>query len=338
MNLPINHVYGIVSENVDGFIEQLPNTKIDGKNTCIENIAFIDAQDTGSGIIYKNWTSENVRGFDELLYRTSFTADTTRHYVVRRMEGKDVVIAAEHIHKICGISTKSECDHIGINAHTKENRGFATYSELRSLDDFPTKGAWYLEEDYIKEMSITLTGDLYICLNGNKMKNITFEESEYKAYITTCQSDDLVIELSSAGNSIFNNNSTSIMSSVGSIYILADLLANINSADDKQIELYNVVLKPYSDEATNNSLISAIYNNNAHPRIMISSSSFIAYNTTDSLIKVNSENSEINVNNNISIINSSFKDNTSSGHLLDLRSCKVLFDNTDFTNNKVEFW
>ena len=57
------------------------------------------------------------------------------------MDGDNVVIAQPHVHKICGISTTSECEHKGIAEHTKDNGGIIRYNELLSDEEFPTSRA-----------------------------------------------------------------------------------------------------------------------------------------------------------------------------------------------------
>jgi len=57
------------------------------------------------------------------------------------MDGDNVVIAPPHVHKICGISTTSECEHKGIAEHTKDNGGIIRYNELLSDEEFPTSRA-----------------------------------------------------------------------------------------------------------------------------------------------------------------------------------------------------
>ncbi len=72
-------------------------------NTYIDSIAFNNRDNSGSGIIYADWTEENISDV--------FKADPTLHTVTTKMDGDNVVIASLHVHKICVIFTTSECEH-----------------------------------------------------------------------------------------------------------------------------------------------------------------------------------------------------------------------------------
>ena len=52
-----------------------------------------------------------------------------------------------------------------------------------------TKGSHYLLTDR-EESQITLTGDLYLCLNGKKITGVRFVGGGYTVYITNCQEEE----------------------------------------------------------------------------------------------------------------------------------------------------
>ena len=53
-------------------------------NTYIDSIAFNNRDNSGSGIIYADWTEENVSEWTKTFYRDVFKADTTLHTVTQR--------------------------------------------------------------------------------------------------------------------------------------------------------------------------------------------------------------------------------------------------------------
>ena len=320
MNNKNNNLLGIYSKNDKGFIKQNPNTKIDGRYVNIEKIAF-ETRD-GSGIIYKNWNKNNVKNYTKTLYRDAFIADQIIKQVVRRMDGENVVIMPPHVHKTCGVSTESECSHRGINSvHT-----IATYSELIDVDTFPTKGAYYLAEDYQDADVVTLEGDLYLCLNGKSLTNVKFVNNDnYAVYITNCINENAMIT-SKENDYLFENTKNQIVSPYV-VEVVTDGLAQIN--DDKLYNnnYYNIVLSPISTKSNIEQTIIDMNNRNAiKSKIVISSVSIARFNINNNNL-INAKNTILNIYD--TVINN----NTINNSLINSEDIIFNIVDSDVTNN-----
>ena len=333
----LNHIYGIYSSNVDEIITQTANTKIDGANTYVDSIAFNNPDNTGSGIIYVDWTEENVSGWTKTLYRDVFVADTTKHTVTVKMDGDNVVIAPPHVHKICGVSTTSECDHEGIDAHTKYNVGIATYSELLNGEDFPTKGAYYLQENYngisgLSVKEVVLTGDLYLCLNGLTLSNVIFKQTNYNIYITNCKDKEASIKLP-ANNKLFENIKAHIITSKGSINVVSDNIFTTSRATD-EYTFYNVNMRPVDENASSQvSMMKTNITGNSSLNVNILKTTIASYSTIESLIDL--PNANLNMN------EVSIKQIDTKKHLINIvqsadNNSVVKLNNVDIKNIYVE--
>ena len=100
-----------------------------------------------------------------------------------------------HEHKVCGIHWAMDCEH-SLNKHGEDAKLYAKMPV--GLDENYVKEYingtsaegesspyMYLDDD-LGDISITLTRDVYICLNGHNC-GLRFEPSNYKAYITNCK-------------------------------------------------------------------------------------------------------------------------------------------------------
>ena len=188
------------------------------------------------------------------------------------------------------------CEHEGIAEHTKDNGGIVRYNELLSDEEFPTSGAYYLQEDYdgksegnVKEA--TLTNDLYVCLNGLTLSNVIFKASDYKLYITNCkeESADIVVP----DDNFITNVKAEIISSKGVIRFTIAGLSNTNSINANDYKLYNISVDRLNKAATNENIINLSYNNNANKNLVISNVSIVNVERTGRIIFA--ENTKVNI-------------------------------------------
>ena len=100
-----------------------------------------------------------------------------------------------HEHKICGIHWAMDCEH-SLNKHGEDAKLYAKMPvglDENYVKDYingtsaigESSPYMYLDDD-LGDISITLTRDVYICLNGHNC-GLRFEPSNYKAYITNCK-------------------------------------------------------------------------------------------------------------------------------------------------------
>ena len=311
-----NHMYGIYSDNTNGFIEQTSG-KILAKQSEIDSIAF--SSDKGYGTIYKNWTKNNVSEWTSSIYKSVFKADTTlNEELLVQMDGKNVVINKAHTHKECGISTTSICQHTGIASHSEAIQ----YDSFTKEDEFPTEGAIYLTEEIENVGSITLTKDLYICLNGFNLKGIKFiGGEEYKVVITNCQDNEVEVK-GIDDDYLFENVSGSVVTEKGDIKVVSDGLFTSTSDKVDKFELYNANITPVSTPSN----VSLINVTNGKTVIEIVDTEISGYDTTDKPL--------INTNADITVKDSTIKDNNTNAEIIKVTGDKTLtLDDVAFDNN-----
>ena len=182
--LPATHYYGFRSHytGTGGAISQYSSTKFNKDN-------YIDSASIngGFGRLYASWNSTYVDDYSDDGWQNMIKADSA--YEGNRLYRSSAVLMMTnempHIHKTCGQATWSECDHPGIESHTKS----VEYQPLRS-GSFPSSGNWYLPANFSPSVTlVAVTGDLNLCLNGNSLYNVRFNQgnTSAKVTITTCR-------------------------------------------------------------------------------------------------------------------------------------------------------
>ena len=215
-----NHLYGIYSNNENGFIKQKTSTKFIATNSYVDNVAF--GNDSGRGIIYTNWNSHTIDGYNDYLYQKVFVADILKSARLSvSMNNSNVVIDSLHRHKLCGVDVEVDCNHKNISNHNLLNNGIATYNNLINLQTSLVGGYYYIDKNYDNMININLTSDLYICLNGYNITNINFLGNGHNVYITNCQKKEVNI-VGLNDKPLFDDTNVNVITSKGKINIKAN--------------------------------------------------------------------------------------------------------------------
>ena len=346
----LNHVFGIYSENNDGFIEQLSGTKIKYDKTYVDSVAINSAD--GKGIVYKNWDSDHVEDYKEYCYQGVFEADLTLHNLlgINRNPSTHLELGvALQYHKICGCDPLKECNHRGIASHS-EILEYAAIDGSNFATSLASGGKFFLFEDIDDSTigRITLGGDVYLCLNGHSMtfrsNSFALYTSEHGLYICNCSEEEANIHITQS-NYPFETNDFSIMSSGGKIN--ATMRRGFRGANDdasltfEDMNFYNIEYKTDPGyEVSGNGYISDYRKNiSSESNIVFSSVSFIG-------IKENNlgDGSIINVyyNKHIKMYDSKFVNVDTAHDLIHFdrdttTSGESLLDNVEFIGNKARY-
>ena len=273
-----SHGFGMLSKNLDGFMLQHEGTTFDESKVYIENIAFDNPE--GMGVVRMSWNASDR-------YDNALKADTyTDPNMALRIIDSDLWIAGTnlpHKHKSCGLANDEECSdltHRGITT----NHESKFYASLKETDAFPTGGAIYLVASRSNIGNITLTSDLYLCLNGYGIDGISFSNTNsYTVFITNCQEQEVTVV--GEENKYFNATGiVNIIAPKAPINMKVDGLYNISSSA-YYTELYNVKFKPVTPKETARS-INVVRNSATNNKVVLSDVEFSGYNTTVQLIYV----------------------------------------------------
>ena len=192
----------------------------------IEKITF--GSEDGKGKIMSDWDIEHVE--DITIYNKVFSADRVRIETLQVLKDyHTIVIETEHIHKICGISSESECRHGRINSH---NKAYEYNNIASNISCIPKEGMAYIKENVTLSSSITLTNDLYLCLNGFNLTGISFVNNSYTVYITNCQEKDNSITVAE-NTYLANGGYIQILSNKNKIRVNTDKIINADNTVNK---------------------------------------------------------------------------------------------------------
>ena len=270
------HAYQIYSDNKDGFIV-IDNGRYDARDSKVE--VYINNTD-GEGVVIDNWTTDTVvseYSYEEMIsldkYYTSIEGATYNTIWV----GSKVIIQRHKNHKVCGVNEGDACVHQVITTHSD---GVA-YVGLTSRTSIPTSGNYYLLKNVVLDRDIVLTGNLNLCLNGQKldMNGHIIKGKDYAINITSCYDGANAEIVSSSSDYLFNNRFVEIfgISKSNSIKIFTNKLATFKEDSQHRLNLFNVDIKGTGDlveslvksegsyfDTYNNVTISSIIRENVH--------------------------------------------------------------------------
>ncbi|MBR4314216.1 MAG: hypothetical protein IKP66_04825, partial [Lachnospiraceae bacterium] len=180
------HVYQIYSQNTDGIIEAVGSGKF--KTGSSKFTPYFESED-GGGVVFKNWTAnsvDNVNKYLDVIGLDTLYSDEDKYGLVEiELLSNNVVLNVGHKHFICG-NKSGNCTHDGIENHTVKYE-YEKYTP--GTMEIPTRDYYYINNNILIERDITLTGDLYLCLNGFSldMNNARFIGNAYSIYICDCK-------------------------------------------------------------------------------------------------------------------------------------------------------
>ena len=111
-----------------------------------------------------------------------------------------------------------------------------------------TKGSQYLLTDR-EESQITLTGDLYLCLNGKKITEVRFVGGGYTVYITNCEEEEESKVVVNQANFLISNGYAQIIGGTSSINVKVDKIMSADQSIDREgsYVFYNTIMRPISE-------------------------------------------------------------------------------------------
>ena len=168
-----------------------------------------------------------------------------------------------HYHKVCGVASGSACTHTLVTDTHDAIKWTSVEKDIEPAD-FRTllqaSGAKYLYllsdigvEGSSTHVSIVVTDDVHICLNGFSMHNIRFgaNTSSRKVTITNCLDTHSLITESTAANDIFNKNNVNVFGIDKNITIKAHGIYAVGdtTSAQKTINFYSAHFEPYNASA-----------------------------------------------------------------------------------------
>ena len=229
------HMYGVISDNINGFIVPVGSLNA---NTSIHNIGFTSVD--GFGIVVANYPQTPTAGL--------FIADTIKdsELLVKTYKGSLWVQSnvPPHQHKTCGLQENENCN---LHKSLSDTHESVLYSRLKEGVVFPNRGNIYLYTDYNLSEKVTLTNDMYICLNGNVLTAAGFENNGYNVYITNCQ--EVRAKYTGANKTAnnqheFNAGGVQVISAKGYISMQVDDLLYTEAASSDSLIIYNAAFTP----------------------------------------------------------------------------------------------
>ncbi|MBQ2205382.1 MAG: InlB B-repeat-containing protein, partial [Lachnospiraceae bacterium] len=147
-------------------------------------------------------------------------------------------------HKLCGIT--GTCTHTEGESHSDKvayealNPDGMTDNEIVSL--LAAGGNYHLVStvSFATNKTITLTKDLYLCLNGSGLEKVVFAGDSYKLYITNCSQKCSTIT-NSTETETFQNHTTSIFGVNRNILVKANFVIH-----NKKMKFYSAKFTQYS--------------------------------------------------------------------------------------------
>ena len=270
---------------------------------------------------------EGYEGFDgwfkeeDLQYIWDFELDEISDNIML-YAGYDEV----HIHKYCGISTDSVCEHDIVGSHEFSKFRKLSRRVLRN-EGFPNKGAYYLYEDLDVATIAELKGSFVLCLNGHTIKNINFKTTEenIKVTITNCQIATGSIVSNTNDDFTFENVDTDIIGGVSTIFVKSNKLINSDKKDHRH---YNASFAPVTSGAEINSDVVVVKGTNSNV--------FTLASVSVSGYKVNGHSLIDIVGNDTLLSNVSFDGNEVSKYVLSNDSNVKFESDVRFNNNKLK--
>ena len=261
----MQHLYQLYadysSHKSNGIFKVISGKKLNSESK-IEGIA-LTAYNYNGNIV--KWDNNIVDDADINKYNEIFKADpfnddeldigynTTSNWVVLEFG------APKHKHKVCGVASAAVCVHTAAASHGDNIVGYRKLTKELDRSTITTSltngGAFVLLDDIdpakfgdggAKDLAVTVSNDLYICLNGHSLSGITFTGGAAKTiYITNCSTSKGTYENTVNSTAAFTNISTEIYGINKNIDVLQNKFAYLNGAasNNQRIRLYSLNFK-----------------------------------------------------------------------------------------------
>ena len=154
--------------------------------------------------------------------------------------------SSEHMHFACGAFDNTECEYHTdlVNVHTQ----IIPYEPVN--DTIPTEGYVYLTKNInLNNTMISLTGDLYICLNGFTLRGAYFNgAAQDNLFITSCESDAHIVN-TTQDQPLFLGASVDLLSVVDTICVWSDILMQSAGNNNLVENFYDISFTRFATES-----------------------------------------------------------------------------------------
>ena len=257
------HMYQLYAEHsthkTNGIFKLLSGKKFNTESK-IEGVAFAAYNYNGNIIKWNDTTVDAayIDRFREIFSVDSFKDDeldvgydATNEWLVIEFGRPN------HRHKLCGVATSSACLHTDLISHSDEigYRKITAELDRSTLQSSLAQGGAFVLLDDIdpakigdggaKNIDITLSNDLYLCLNGHSLKGIRFVNSATRTvFITNCSTTKSLVQYGVNDYVLANNVSLEIYGINKNIEVKQDKIAYLSGASstNQRVRLYSAVV------------------------------------------------------------------------------------------------
>lgn len=261
------------------------------------------------------------------------------------------VYTETHKHRVCGADEHEACKHDDISSHSDIIK---YVSRLSTDSDLSHGGKFFLPRTDIdmKNISVTVDGELYICLNGHSLKGVSFvgANDNSKVYICNCKDKDVTMIQNTLSDSLF----TDINAYTYARHRKLNLRTHKVSAGNtnvKKLEMYNININP-TDGYNLTDSDEAIFEAKLNDDSVILSDVILSGFTTTNLMISNEERSKIKLSsvsvvNNVAeslmnyndglieLKNTNIRNNAANSYILNAAGGDIIADNVNINNNIV---
>ena len=243
----------------DTYIPTIPTQSVIA-GEFIESVAT-PSDPKGKGRKFLGWATKSDANPKDLIEITTYvlTEDTVFY-----------AIFETHMHTICGVSTTS-CTHTLLpEIHDivawNEIVENATIDEFKSAMEVNKEKNLCLTSDIGDEagseyVTITLTADTYLCLNGHSIHNIRFNQSNYKLVITNCKPVVSHITRNTDDGVLFNSNDVDIYGRDNNINVKGFNVYNNTQNVEKAFNAYSVSFTQFDNSIEANQVFTTSTDN-----------------------------------------------------------------------------
>ncbi|MBQ2204734.1 MAG: hypothetical protein II411_02420, partial [Lachnospiraceae bacterium] len=194
------HMFNLYSANISNIFTVKSGSKIN-LNSRVD-ATFYDSTD-GKVMLWNSNTTSDLNAYSTIFTTDSYGDEEGLEVFFKNgyaiVESKD----NNHIHKLCGVASNSNCTHSLISNHTTSQQ-YVRITQSTSADKLVTtlQGDatsdstlyYFLKRDYnvTSEKVVTLKKDLYLCLNGYSLTGFRFAGNGRKLYICNCKENKKV--------------------------------------------------------------------------------------------------------------------------------------------------
>ncbi|MBR4314657.1 MAG: hypothetical protein IKP66_07095, partial [Lachnospiraceae bacterium] len=237
-----------------------------------------------------------------------------------------------HIHKICGTATNSECEHdiTNLSQHSQIIEYKPLFDYMTSLE---SGRGYYLVASSSVTRTFTISGTVYICLNGFELSNVAFKGANAysRVYICNCKKETEMTQ--NDEDYMFTDISAYVYGANGRIDLKTQSLVSLSFYNGQTIEIYNTHMSPKAGYVNDNTGTGIITQNSPNSSVKISNSIIEGYNTHILLLNNDSSHGSSLVG----LYNSVLNNNNINGlGLIYNNHGSFVIENTSIDNNTLE--